>query len=64
MTRTMVRSAMPATQEQGIVTLLGSWIERRRQRQALAELNDRLLKDLGLTRADVEGESRKPFWQA
>lgn len=64
MTRTMVRSAMPAMEGKGIVTLVATWIERHRQRSALAELNDRLLKDLGLSRADVEGEARKSFWQA
>jgi uncharacterized protein YjiS (DUF1127 family) len=37
--------------------------ERRRQRFALARLDDRMLRDIGLTMADVEGEVSKPFWK-
>jgi len=37
--------------------------ERRRQRLALARLDDRMLHDIGLTTADVEGEVMKPFWK-
>jgi uncharacterized protein YjiS (DUF1127 family) len=38
------------------------WQERARQRHRLAELDDRMLKDIGLTRADVTREVEKPFW--
>jgi uncharacterized protein YjiS (DUF1127 family) len=37
--------------------------ERRRQRHALLCLDDRLLKDIGLSRADVDLECGKPFWR-
>ena len=40
------------------------WQARASERAALASLNDHLLKDVGLTRADVWRESRKPFWTA
>ncbi len=40
------------------------WQERAKQRRALAQLDARMLKDLGLSRADVEREVRKPFWSA
>jgi uncharacterized protein YjiS (DUF1127 family) len=36
--------------------------ERAAQRQMLAALDDRMLKDLGLSRADVQRECSKPFW--
>jgi uncharacterized protein YjiS (DUF1127 family) len=39
------------------------WSERARQRRALAALDDRMLKDIGLTRADVTVEFDKPFWR-
>jgi uncharacterized protein YjiS (DUF1127 family) len=38
-------------------------IERRRQRLQLSELDDHLLRDVGLTRRDVERECGKPFWR-
>ena len=40
-----------------------TWAERARQRRQLAELNDYMLRDIGLTRSDVAEEIRKPFWR-
>ena len=40
-----------------------SWLERVHQRRHLAQLSDHMLKDIGLTRADVEAELSKPFWR-
>ena len=34
-----------------------------RDRARLAELDDRMLKDIGLTRADAEFLINKPFWR-
>ena len=39
------------------------WLELVRQRRHLARLDDRMLKDIGLNRADVEREIAKPFWR-
>ncbi len=47
----------------GVFDLLAVWRERRRQRFALARLDDRMLRDIGLTYADREGEISKPFWR-
>ena len=44
--------------------ILLEWQARERQRQQLRELSDHLLKDLGLSRADIEKEASKPFWRA
>ncbi len=38
------------------------WSELARQRRSLGRLDDRLLRDIGLTRADVEAETTKRFW--
>lgn len=43
--------------------LVEVWLERRRQRRALLELSDHLLKDIGLNRVDAWQEARKPFWR-
>jgi uncharacterized protein YjiS (DUF1127 family) len=39
------------------------WRERDRQRRALQNLNDDMLKDIGLSRCDVYRESSKEFWR-
>jgi uncharacterized protein YjiS (DUF1127 family) len=36
---------------------------RSRQRQALAQLDDRLLEDIGVTRQQAIAEAAKPFWK-
>ena len=38
--------------------------ERVRQRRALARLDDRLLRDVGLSRTDVQWELARPFWRS
>lgn len=46
-----------------ILDLPGIWIERSRSRAEMGRLDDRLLRDMGITRLDVEREIRKPFWR-
>ena len=36
---------------------------KRRERQRLAELDDHLLADIGVSREQAEQESRKWFWE-
>jgi uncharacterized protein YjiS (DUF1127 family) len=38
------------------------WWERGRSRRVLAELDDHSLGDIGVTRAEAQLESAKPFW--
>lgn len=42
---------------------LGQWAQRQRERAALAALDERMLKDIGVSRADVWQEINKPFWR-
>jgi len=43
---------------------LALWQERMHERHQLRMLDDHMLHDVGLTRADVENEASKPFWHA
>ena len=45
------------------VDLLLLWQQRARDRRQLASLSDHMLRDIGLTRADVFAEASKPFWR-
>jgi uncharacterized protein YjiS (DUF1127 family) len=56
------RSRRPAGLLAFVETLL-AWQDRARQRNTLAAMDDRLLRDIGLTRGDVEIEVQKPFWR-
>ena len=48
--------------EHTVDTLL-TWRERARMRRQLLTLDDRLLKDIGVTRTQAFGEAEKPFWR-
>lgn len=61
---------MPVAADRGIaavaarlVDILLAWHERRRQRRQLAMMDDHMLRDIGLSSADVEHEAHKPFWR-
>lgn len=46
-----------------IRSTIQSWSERSNQRKVLLALDDRLLNDIGISRADAEQEGAKPFWR-
>ena len=47
-----------------INSLVKLWIKNSRGRNELAQMSPYMLKDIGLTEADVIVEIRKPFWRA
>lgn len=52
--------------DSGVTAVLGALYDSRQriaERHLLASLDDRMLKDVGLSRCDVEHEIRKRFWQ-
>ena len=40
-----------------------AWHERARQRHALMQLSDHMLRDIGISRTEAVGEAGKPFWR-
>jgi len=45
-----------------LLALLAHWHRLAAQRRRLASLSEATLKDIGLTRVDVEQEFNRPFW--
>ena len=48
---------------QHAVVAIWTWRERMRSRRQLAMLDDRLLRDIGITRLQARSEAEKPFWR-
>jgi uncharacterized protein YjiS (DUF1127 family) len=49
----------------GVATVFSTialWWQRGRSRSVLATLDDHGLHDIGISRADAQVESEKPFW--
>jgi uncharacterized protein YjiS (DUF1127 family) len=44
--------------------VIAEWQNRARSRHELANLSDRQLRDIGLSRYSANFESSKPFWHA
>ncbi|HEV8679582.1 MAG TPA: DUF1127 domain-containing protein [Stellaceae bacterium] len=59
------RAALDALSEATawVLATFGEWRRRSRERAQLAALDDRMLKDIGLTRSDREFLANKPFWK-
>jgi uncharacterized protein YjiS (DUF1127 family) len=53
----------PASHLRRALALFDIWRRRFRDRRALALMDERSLRDLGLTRYDALYEARKPFWR-
>jgi uncharacterized protein YjiS (DUF1127 family) len=48
----------------GLLTRFAEWHERAEQRMHLAGMDERMLKDIGVSSVDAVRESSKPFWKA
>ena len=46
-----------------LVGIVATWERRARERRMLAEMPERMLKDIGINRLDAHRESDKPFWR-
>lgn len=49
---------------QSLVDVVMTWHERSRQRRALQGSHARLLRDMGISQAELLEEVAKPFWRA
>jgi uncharacterized protein YjiS (DUF1127 family) len=68
--RTWSESQQPATRRSAVDGVMAVFlrgvaesVRRARQRRDLAALSDHALRDIGLSRGDVEIEIGKPFWR-
>ena len=47
----------------GVRAVLREWRQRKNGRLELARLDERMLRDIGLTRVDADWAINKPFWR-
>ena len=47
-----------------VIKKIYAWRTRSQQRKQLASLSEHMLKDMGLTRYEVNKEVDKPFWRS
>ncbi len=60
MSNTITRAPLPG--RFAIISLISLAFAARRQRNALRSLSDTALRDMGLSREDVEQEANRPLW--
>ncbi len=53
----------PASSVLSWTAIRTAW-RRYRSRQRITELDDHMLKDIGVSYAEAEAEANKPFWRA
>lgn len=46
------------------LAMLRRWRQTARERRQLEEMDDRMLRDIGLAREDARREAARPFWDA
>ena len=56
------RSAHAAMRPLAVLNVLREWAQRRRGRAALAQLDPRLLRDIGVEANHAAREAARPFW--
>ncbi|MGE0121105.1 MAG: DUF1127 domain-containing protein [Dongiaceae bacterium] len=54
----------PQQRVANVLDTLSLWRRRFVERRAIAVLDERLLRDIGMAREVAEREAAKPFWEA
>jgi uncharacterized protein YjiS (DUF1127 family) len=62
--RTIRAAARTLPRRLGVLARVLGWLDLATQRRHLAELDERMLRDIGLRREDALAEARRPFWDA
>ncbi|MDH6230613.1 uncharacterized protein YjiS (DUF1127 family) [Mesorhizobium soli] len=62
-TRAAIAGEGLRTMSRKVLIGLGNWYDRWQQRQDLADLDDHILRDIGISPREVERECAKPFWR-
>lgn len=62
--RAVAVAAIVGTIMQLAATRFFAWRERARSRRALAAMDERMRRDIGISRFAVLHETSKPFWRA
>ena len=64
------RIALPASSRTGVrsavrhfLRVLSAWRTRAQERQMWLMVSDHILRDIGVTRAEINLEVSKPFWR-
>ncbi|MES9938119.1 MAG: DUF1127 domain-containing protein [Sedimenticola sp.] len=53
----------PPTSFRNFMQEMRLWLMRYRQRKELLQLEEHILKDIGISRCEALNEARKPFWR-
>ncbi len=62
-TQALAASAWAFSASREMTLAMLTWYARDRERRALAALDGRMLRDIGLTRTDVQVEVEKRIWE-
>ncbi|MEQ7919168.1 DUF1127 domain-containing protein [Xanthomonas sp. WHRI 1810A] len=60
--KTLSRDSVVHRSLTSLTAQLSRWYHLYQERRLLAKLSDDALKDIGLSRADIQQESERPFW--
>lgn len=61
---TTIARILPRRRSLGLIGKINLALSLRRERQRLALLDDRLLRDIGVSRREAEDEAARSVWEA
>ncbi len=61
---TMAKSTVGVAPRMSVIGFIKNAIAVKKQRNSLYQMSDRMLDDLGITRAEADREARRSIWDA